>query len=137
LARIAENQTLFGEAQNQMIVPTGREGGWAGRHASEFAGHAQVDSHPGLFGKAKEHLFAVRLRIQQPGAGESLAEDRRVAPPKNPFPGVKVDGDDLLLASRIPLFAKKFNFGQFRHVASLIPRAASDNPCRLFRVMRQ
>jgi hypothetical protein len=26
-----------------------------------------------------------------------------------------VEGDDFLVSSRIPLFAIKFNFGQFRH----------------------
>jgi hypothetical protein len=28
---------------------------------------------------------------------------------------VQVDGGDFLVASRIPLFAEKFNFGQFGH----------------------
>jgi hypothetical protein len=58
--------------------------------------------------------------MQKPGAGESLPEGGRVDPAKNPLLFVKVDGGDFLFSSDIPLFAKVFNFGQFRHAAGMI-----------------
>jgi hypothetical protein len=115
LARIAENKTSFGEAQDQVVVPGRSERDGAGQDGPEFARHAEVNSHPGVVGKAKEHLFAAGLRMQEPGAGESLPQDFRVDRAKNSVRGVKMDGGNCLSSSHVPLFAKVFQFGQLGH----------------------
>lgn len=81
----------------------------------EFAGHAEVDSEPGVFGKAEEHLFAVGLGIEQLRAGERGPQFIAINAAQDAFFPMEMDGNDALVASGIPLFAVIFDFGQFGH----------------------
>jgi len=122
LARVVEDQGVFGEVQDEMVVFCRRIWGLVGTRPSRFcgngfelAGHAEVDSEPGVFGKAEEHLFAVGLGIKQLRASERGAEFGDINPAQNAFFRMQMDGNDPLVASRFPLFAVIFDFGQFGH----------------------
>jgi len=73
-AGIAEDQAVPALPQNQMIV---LERDHRRRLDAQFPGHAQMDAQPAAFGKAEEHLFAVRLGTQQRRAAQGFWRRRR------------------------------------------------------------
>ena len=80
----------------------------------KVAGHPQMHAEPRIPGKAEEHLFSVRRRAEKGGASERAAKKRQVNAAKNTI-GARFDCGNFFGQTRIPLFAKIFNFGQFRH----------------------
>ena len=54
-----------------------------------------MNAQPAAFGKAEEHLFAVRLRTQQRRAAQRFSEGRDVRPAEDFFVGVQLHGENL------------------------------------------
>jgi hypothetical protein len=76
-----------------------------------------VDSEPIVTAKLKEHALTARCRSKEALADQIFAQRLRACPAKNSVPRVQIEIDDLVTAADIPLFAKPFDLGQFRHCA--------------------
>lgn len=81
------------------------------RLGRKFAGHAEVNSQPTLGAQAKKHLFTVGMGGAKGFSGKITQQGIHFLPAKDPFLGMHMDAQNLLLKSGIPLFAKEFHLG--------------------------
>src|SRR2546423_3656677 len=111
-ARVAKNERPFRLMQNQMVVFLRTK---ATSFDAQLAGHSEVNTEPALVREREEHLFSPGLRAEKAGACQLADKSARVRPAKDPLQCVKLHPHDLLTQSGIPLPAKIFHFGEFRH----------------------
>jgi hypothetical protein len=112
--RIAENKNLSRLSQDEVIVFLRTE---SGRLRPQFAAHPEMDPNPIPGGKFEQHLFPSRGGTQKTAAGQLVHDSSRIAPAKDSFSRMKLNRDDSLAASAVPLLSEKFHLGQFRHRA--------------------
>src|SRR5688572_4251998 len=96
---------------------------------AQFPGHAKMNpdpapnvfASPDYFGVAarefEEHLFSPGERAQKSPAGQLSFQRSRIRAAKDSLLRVELDRGHLLSKPWIPLPAKKFHLGQFRHRA--------------------
>jgi len=112
LARIGEDERVFALIQDKMIVFTGpkiRIG------YTNFTGHAQMNAEPVGTGKFEEHSLAMCGRSFESGADQFFLHRPGVASTENALSVVHAETNNFLSAPGVPLFAKPFDLGQFRH----------------------
>jgi hypothetical protein len=114
LPGIAEDQTVPALPQNKVVMFK-RDN--SGRFDAQLPGHAQMNAQPAAFGKAEEHLFAVRFGTQQGRTAQRGLEGGDVRPSEHLFFGVQLHEKYFLVQTAPPLFSKIFDFGQFGHAA--------------------
>ena len=88
------------------------------RFDPQLAGHPQVNAEPKVFRETEKHLLAVRGRIAQRRPGKRPLHYLNGGISKSPSLGVEMNLKDLVPQTAIPLFAIKFDLGQFRHEMS-------------------
>ena len=113
---IAQNKSLPRLLQDEVIVFFRAESGWLG---PQFATHPEMDPDPIPAGEFEQHLLSSRKGTQEPASAQLADDLRAVRPAKNPFPRMDLHGDDLLAQAGVPLPAKKFHLGEFRHRESI------------------
>ena len=111
-SRVAEDEGLVALTEEEVIVIAGDEGGG---FVAEFAGHAEVESEPGVLRETEEHLFAARFGGEKFCAGQKAEQGWEVVATKDSFVGVQVDFEDRVAEADIPAAAEVFYFGEFRH----------------------
>jgi hypothetical protein len=84
---------------------------------ADIAGHSEMNAQPASAGKAKQHSFSACFRAKECRAGKLSPQLVHIRSPKHPIPFVQRKIDDLLAVPNVPLFAKPFDLGEFRHVA--------------------
>jgi hypothetical protein len=112
--RIAQNKGLPRLLQDKVIVLLRAK---PGRFRAQFAAHAEMDPNPIPTRKLEEHLLAPSARAQIPASRYVFHDLPRIAPAKNPLPGMELHRQNLLAEAGVPLLAKKFHLGQFGHQA--------------------
>src|SRR5688572_18702987 len=113
-ARVAKNESAFCLMQNQVVMFFGTE---AGRLDAQFPGHAKMNPKPIPAGKFKEHLFSPGERPEKTPPSQFSFQRSRIRATKDSLLRMELERDHLLAEAWIPLPAKKFHLGQFRHCA--------------------
>ena len=88
------------------------------RFGNKLAPHTQVNAQPDVVGEAEEHLFAARLGVQDPLAGEFVPHPFQVDLAKDSPSLADVDGFDGMTLANFPLTAAVFDLGEFRHTCA-------------------
>jgi hypothetical protein len=109
---IAENKCLPRLLQDEVVVFFRADSGWLD---PQFATHPEMDSDPIASGEFKQHLLSSREGAQEPASAQLADDFPWVRSAKNPFPRMDLHGNDLLAQAGVPLPAKKFHLGEFRH----------------------
>ena len=114
VALILENKGARVLAEDEMVV-FARRIIWL-ILAAEFPAHAEVDTEPEVVGKLEKHLFAAGPGGEQLPAGQERLDGSGVRVAEDPdFGSCKVNVENDLADSRIPLAAAVFDFGKFGH----------------------
>ena len=122
---IGKNQCATGLSQDEVIMLCRTE---CGGFNAEFACHTKMDSDPVFAGELEQHLFPARVRTQELASGQMLHDCLRVASAEEAFAAMELNFNDLLAQTGIPLSAKEFDFGEFRHITSYLLRRNEEIP---------
>ena len=74
-----------------------------------------MEAKPRIGAEAEEHLFTVSVGGAEMATLDSAGEKGGGSFAKDAFLRMKMNGGNFLTEARIPLLAKEFHFGEFRH----------------------
>jgi hypothetical protein len=109
---VAKYESSLRLPEHEVIVVFGAEIRWLG---AQLPGHAEVDADPIAAGELEQHLFSPRERADETPPRHLTSERSRIGAAEDAFPGMELDGQDLLPEAWVPLSAIIFDFGEFRH----------------------
>jgi hypothetical protein len=111
-ARVAKYQSAFRLVKDKMVVLLGSE---SRRFDAQFPGHAEMNPEPSAAGEFEEHLLSPRFRPKKASTREEAGQGPRVLAPKDAFPRVKLNAQNLLPKAGVPLSAIIFDFSELGH----------------------
>ena len=111
-ARVAKNEGSFCLVKHEVIVLFGAEDRW---FDPQLARHPEMKADPIATREFEEHLLSPRFGAEKTCARNFTNEQARIRAPKDSFPNVKLNSNDLLSDSGIPLSAIIFHLGQLWH----------------------
>ncbi len=82
---------------------------------AQFSRHSKVQPDPRIFGEAKHHLLSARLRFEQSRTAEDAFQFADVRTAEEALFTMQGHAEHALTESRVPLFAKIFDLGEFWH----------------------